>query len=98
MKVNPIGSYYAYKARLDDAEKEGKPTMRLQFVVARLKKRVDQCQHFIKKHNLKDNEAIRTAAYRFVLNNPKTHTALFKFSSFEEIDSMVGISGNRLSQ
>jgi aryl-alcohol dehydrogenase-like predicted oxidoreductase len=97
MKVNPIGSYYAYKARLDDAVKEGKPTMRLQLVVSRLKKRVNQCQNFIKKHNLHDNEAIRTAAYRFVLENPKTHTALFKFSSFDEIDSVVGISGTRFS-
>jgi len=97
MKVNPVGSYHAYKARLEDDEKEGKPTKRLQLSVARFKKRVDECQPFLKKHRLTDNEAIRSAAYGFVLNTPKTHSALFKFSTFKEIDSVVGVSGTRFS-
>ena len=38
MKVNPVGSYHAYKSRLEEAEKKGQPTERLQGVVARLKR------------------------------------------------------------
>jgi len=97
MKVNPVGSYHAYKSRLEEAEKEGKPTERLRDVVDRLKKRVDLAQDFIKKHNLTDTEAIRSAAYRFVLDNQNVHTALYNFSNFDEVDSLLGVSGTRFS-
>lgn len=97
MKVNPVGSYHAYKSRLEAAEKEGKPTERLRGVVDRLKKRVDLAQDFIKKHNLTDNETIRSAAYRFVLDNKNAHSALFNFSNFDEVDSLLRVSGTRFS-
>jgi predicted aldo/keto reductase-like oxidoreductase len=97
MKVNPVGSYHAYKSRLEEAEKKGQPTERLRGVVDRLKKRVETAQDFIKKHNLTDSEAIRSAAYRFVLNNKNAHSALFNFSNFDEVDSVLKVSGSRLS-
>ncbi len=97
MKVNPVGSYHAYKERLEEAVKEGRSTERLKSLVARLKERAGQAQDFIKKHNLTDNEAIRSAAYRFVLDNGNVNSALFNFSNFEQVDSMLGISGTRFS-
>jgi predicted aldo/keto reductase-like oxidoreductase len=97
MKVNPVGSYLAYKARLDKAEQEGKASDRFRAMVERMKKRADKCQDFIQKYKLTDNDAIRTAAYRFVLNHPDVHSSLFNFSNFEQIDSVVGISGSRLN-
>ena len=69
MKVNPVGSYHAYKARLEETEKQGKPNAWLQGIVERLKGRLKLTEDFIKKHKLTSNEAIRTAAYRFVLAN-----------------------------
>ncbi|MCK4763851.1 MAG: aldo/keto reductase [Candidatus Aminicenantes bacterium] len=97
MKVNPVGSYHAYKERFEEAEKKGQPTERLKGLVARMKKRAGQARDFIKKHNLTDNEAIRSAAYRFVLDNKNAHSALFNFSNFEQVDSMLGISGTGFS-
>ncbi len=97
MKVNPVGSYLSYKSRLEESEKGGKTNERLRKMVDRMKKRADQCQEFIQQHKLTDNEAIRAAAYRFVLNHPGAHSSLFNFSNFELIDSVVGISGTRLS-
>jgi predicted aldo/keto reductase-like oxidoreductase len=97
MKVNPVGSYHAYKARLEEAEKKGEPTERLQGVVARLKKRVELAQDFIKKHRLTNNEAICSAAYRFVLDNKDAHCALFHFTNFDQVDSVLSVSGTRFS-
>ena len=97
MKVNPVGSYHSYKSQLEAAEKGGKPTDRLRGVVERLKKRVDLAQDFIRKHKLTDNEAIRSASYRFVLSNKNVHCALYHFSNFDEIDSLLAVSGTRFS-
>lgn len=97
MKVNPVGSYHAYKASLEEAEKAGQQTGRLKSIVARLKKRVDLAQDFIQKHKLDNNEAIRSAAYRFVLDNKDAHCALFNFSNFDQVEGVVGVSGTRLS-
>ena len=97
MKVNPVGSYHAYKANLDEAEKGGKSNPRLRGIVERLKNRLKLTEDFIKKYNLTSNEAIRAAAYRFVLANKNAQVALYNFSSFDEVDSVVGISGTRLS-
>jgi len=97
MKVNQVGRYNAYKANVEKAIKEGKPTKRLEGVVARLKKRVELAQDFIKTHKLTSNEAIRSAAYRFVLNHKKVHTALFNFSNFDQIEGMLSVSATRFS-
>jgi predicted aldo/keto reductase-like oxidoreductase len=98
MKVNPVGSYLAYKANLDKAKREGKPTKRLEAFVARFKKRADQAQGFINKNRLTTNEEITRAAYRFALNHPHADTALFNFTTFEQIDTLLGASGTGLSK
>ncbi len=97
MKVNPLGSYYAYKVSLEEAQKNEEPAERLREIVARMKKRVDQAQDFIKKHQLTNDEAIRSAAYRFVLDNKDAHCALFHFANFDQIDNLLSISGTRFS-
>lgn len=99
MKVNPVGSYYAYKARLDESiKKNGKPNARLEGIVKRLQGRLKSTEYFIKKYHLTSNEDIRAAAYRFVLANKNVSTALYNFSNFEEVESVLAVSGTRLSK
>ncbi len=100
MKTNPIRSYnnmklwlersrYSKGKELSDEEKEN---------VARMEKKVENAQEFIKRHNLKSEKEIRDAAIRFVLSNPNVNTVCVTVLNYEEMRDYLKLSGSRLER
>ncbi len=53
---------------------------------------------YLSEDRLGDSRARREAAVHFVLENPSVSSALISFSSFDEIQDYISLSGGRLSQ
>jgi predicted aldo/keto reductase-like oxidoreductase len=64
--------------------------------VARMEKKLENAQEFIKRHNLKSDKEIRDAAIRFVLSNPNVSTVCVTVLNFEEMRDYLKLSGSRL--
>ncbi|MCP4148270.1 MAG: hypothetical protein GY757_11020 [bacterium] len=99
MKINPVGNYDSYKSKLQEAIDKKRPTEKIRQRMEQFEKRLGKSADFLKKNNLKleDRAGIRSAAYRFVLDNKNAHCALYNFSNFQQIDNVLGISGIALS-
>jgi predicted aldo/keto reductase-like oxidoreductase len=100
MKTNPIRHYNSMKLwlernrhsqgkKLSEEEKES---------VARMEKKVERAQDFIKKYNLKSEKEISDAAIKFVLNNPNVHTVCATVLNYDETRAFLNLSGSRLEQ
>jgi aryl-alcohol dehydrogenase-like predicted oxidoreductase len=97
MKTTPIVKYYVVKGRVEQMEKEGiKIPAFYQEGLARYKQKADLAEKFIKKHNLKNPEEIRTAAIKFVLSNPNVNTVLCSLQTYEEMERTLALSGKKL--
>jgi aryl-alcohol dehydrogenase-like predicted oxidoreductase len=98
MKTNPVGGYFSVKEGIARLEKEGKDIPEFyQKGLAKFKKKYEQAEGFLKKHNLEDPEEIRKAAMKFCLNNPNVNTICVSFRNFDDVAKYVGISGTRLT-
>lgn len=98
MKTNPVRSYTFFTEMIEKLEKEGKQTAIIKALLPRIKKKADKADFFIKKYNLQNNNEIRDAAIRFVLNNQDVHSACITFQNFDEVESYIRLSGSRLSE
>lgn len=97
MKSNPIGRYYETKSRMEQMKKDGKEIdKRTQKYMERMKETAAKAEVFIKKHNLLNPAEVRDAALRFVLNNQEAQVLNLAFSSFEDIENMLKLSGTHL--
>ena len=98
MKTNPIRSYNYLKEWLDRARtSKGKElTDKDRENLARMEKKVENAQGFIKKYNLKSEKEISDAAIRFCLSNPNVHTVCVTVLNFEEMRNFLRLSGSRL--
>jgi predicted aldo/keto reductase-like oxidoreductase len=97
MKSDPVGRYYSMKERIEQTKKEGKEVeQRMKDYFQRLQKAADKAESFIKAHNLKNPAEVRDAALRFVLSNPNAHVLTLAFSSFEDVENLLKLSGSRL--
>ncbi len=99
MKTNPVGKYYLMDERVKKMKEEGKKVGEFYAnYMGRLKDYVDKSADFIKKYNLTNPVAVKSAAMRFVLSNPQVHAVNFAFKTFEDIDEMIKYSGGRLNK
>lgn len=98
MKSDPVGRYYEMQARVEEMKKDGKePDPRTARYLERMSETAKQADDFIKKNKLDNPVEIRQAALRFVLNEPKVDVLTLAFSSFEDVENMLKLSGSRLS-
>lgn len=98
MKSNPVGRYYGAKERIEQLKKEGREIdERTKRTFERYKQAAEKAEFFIKKHNLQNPAEIRDAALRFVLSNPNVHVLNLAFSSFEDVQNMLKLSGSCLN-
>jgi aryl-alcohol dehydrogenase-like predicted oxidoreductase len=97
MKTTPIAKYYIVKNRIEQMEKEGKKIPDFyQEGLERYKQKADLAEKFIKKHDLKNPEEIRAAAIKFVLTNPHVNTVCCSLQTYEEMDRILPLSGEKL--
>ena len=99
MKVNPVRTYNEMKAWLDKRgpKIEKKQRQELQADFAKLQKKVDNAQEFIRRYDLKSDKEIRNAAIRFVLSNPNVHTVCYTLQNYTEAQEFLKLSGSRLN-
>jgi predicted aldo/keto reductase-like oxidoreductase len=98
MKTNPVRSFIFMKEMAEKLEKEGKPGGYYRFILPRLKEKADKADFFTKKYHLQNNNEIRDAAIRFVLNNQDVHSACITFQNFDDVNNYIKLSGGRLNE
>lgn len=97
MKTNPVRSYNHMKEFLERQKSRGRElNEQNRENMARMEKKLENAQEFIKRHNLKSDKEIRDAAMRFVLSNPNVSTVCVTVLNFEEMRDYLKLSGSRL--
>jgi len=97
MKINPYGNYHRLKGYLERAEKQGKeihPAYKEMY--EKFKAKTERASGFFARYQLSGAEEIRAAAIRFCLNNPHVSTVCRAFRSFEDVETLIPLSGTRL--
>jgi predicted aldo/keto reductase-like oxidoreductase len=98
MKSAPVAIYYTLKSRVEALEKDKKPVNPLYADgLARYKEKFEAAQEFIKAHNLQNPDEIRDAAVRFVLGHPGVHTVCYQTQTYDALNTIVRLSGTRLT-
>jgi predicted aldo/keto reductase-like oxidoreductase len=98
MKTAPVAIYYSLKSTVERLEKDKKEIDPLYVDgLRRYKEKFEAAQEFIQAHDLKGPEEIRDAAIRFVLGNPSVHTACFQTQTYEALNTILRLSGTRLT-
>ena len=97
MKTNPVWEYVEFKEYMDSLKESGKEIP--EWLVKRVdlyKERVDQSEDFKRKYDLKTFDQVRDTAIKFVLSHPAVNTVTFSFSSYDQINSYIALSGKKL--
>ncbi|MCP4148891.1 MAG: twin-arginine translocation signal domain-containing protein [bacterium] len=98
MKSNPVGAYYELKGRMERDKKAGRESNpRREHYFKRLEAVANKAHGFIKQHKLQNPQEIREAAFKFVLGNPDAHVLNIAFKSFEEVETLLKLSGTKLA-
>ncbi len=98
MKTTPIAIYYSLKSRVEALEKDKKEINPLYADgVKRYHEKFEAAQEFIRTHGLNSPEEIRDAAVRFVLSDPRVHTACLQTQTYDALEAILRLSGTRLS-
>jgi predicted aldo/keto reductase-like oxidoreductase len=99
MKVNPVGSYYSLKARLEEMKTQGKPiSEQYQAILKTLADKTARAEKFIKEYQLQNPNEIRDASIKYCLNNPGVNAVCCSFRNFDDIDKYLPLSGQRLTE
>lgn len=98
MKSNPVYLYSIFEGRMAKIEEEGKEADEFtQAYYDKYKIMNEQAKNFFANYGITDEKEFRNAASRFVLSNPKAHTTIWDFQSFDDVENMLGLSGQRLN-
>lgn len=98
MKTNPVGGYNMLKEQMETLKREGKKVPPVyNMIMPRYKLKADKADAFLKEHNLQNNNEIRDAAIRFVLNNQDVNAVCISFQNFDDVKNYVKLSGMRLT-
>lgn len=94
MKSDPLGRYFEMKERIEQMKKSGEEIDdRTKSYMARMEDTAKQAEAFLKKNNLKDPGEIKSAALKFVLENPKVNTLNLAFNNFDDVRNLLKLSG-----
>ncbi len=94
MKSDPLGRYFEMKERTEQMKKSGEEIDdRTKSYMVRMEDTAKQAEAFLKRNNLKDPGEIKTAALKFVLENPKVNTLNLAFNNFDDVRNLLKLSG-----
>ena len=98
MKSNPVHLFDIFVARRDKMIVEGREVdMYTQVYYDKYKKMYDAAESFFSTYGINNEKEFRDAASRFVLSNKKAHTTIWDFQNFDEVERMIGLSGQSLT-
>jgi predicted aldo/keto reductase-like oxidoreductase len=98
MKANPVQLYMMLADRIKKSEEAGEePNEYTLGFYEKYKTMTEQARDFFKGYGAVTDEELMAAATRFVLNNPKAHTICFNFNNFNDVQTILGFSGQRLT-
>ena len=99
MKVNPVNFYASAKSMLDEAEKNNRDLS--EEVLNDLREYenwVQKAETFKTKYGLLSEQDVRDASIKFVISNPAISAVCPSMNSFDELETFVRLSGERLSE
>jgi len=96
MKTNPVGKYYMMKGMAEQMKEEGKdiPSY-FDDLLIRLQERANKADTFRQKYNLTNDNEVRDAAIKFVLNHPNVNSACVTITNFDELETYTALSGKK---
>ncbi|MFC1538997.1 aldo/keto reductase [Candidatus Latescibacterota bacterium] len=98
MKTAIYNYYISIKTQIEKDIKEGaEVTEQRKRSLLAWGQNLEQAELFNKKYNLTGEDEIKNATIRFALDNPDADSVLVSFSSFEDIDKYLALSGKPLS-
>ena len=99
MKSNPLSKLDMIKAYFEKFEKDSISIPKwITDVVDKFTIYGDQLKNYAKDHNLKSEDRIlRDISIPFVLENSKVSTVLYAFLNFNDIESVIPLSGKKLT-
>ena len=98
MKTSPVTTFNNIKARVDQLKKEGKDVHPFyQEGLIRYTEMLDKGKDIMKKLDLENPKEVRGAAIRFCLDNPHVNTVCCSMKTYDDLEWMVRLSGEKLS-
>ncbi len=98
MKSNPVHIFNIFENRMDRLAGEGKEADPfLQAYYDKYKLMDEQAKTFFARYGVSSESELKSAASKYVLSNTLAHTTLWDFQNFEEVDNMLGLSGQKLT-
>jgi len=95
MKSNPIKRYAEAKKTLQNPEDKNESQINF---AKKYMDFSDQMLAYFEENNLKSNDdTFRDLAIPFVLSNPHVNTVIYSFRNFSDVDTVVSLSGKKLS-
>ncbi len=99
MKSNPVQLFNVFEDRMLKINESGKEADEItQAFYDKYKIMNEQAKSFFGNYGINDEKEFRDAASRFVLSNKKAHTTIWDFQNFDDVDRMLGLSGQELSK
>ena len=98
MKSNPVKLYSIFEERMARIKEAGKEADKYtQAYYDKYSIMNQQAKSFFAEYGISDEKEFKNAASRFVLSNPKAHTTVWDFQNFDEVENMLGLSGQKLT-
>ena len=99
MKSNPVQIYQMLDARMQQTKEAGKePNEYVQKFFDKYQKMNINAKSFFEQYGVVGDEEMMEAATKFVLNNPKAHTIIWAFYNFNDVKSVLPLSGQKLTK
>lgn len=104
LKVDPFDPANPTESQSRLIERYKSRGMSEEQIIQRMERRVERQQEthdktkpFLDSHGIQTEDQLKQASIQWVLNNPDMQTVCVSFSSFEQIDKIIPVSGTTLS-
>lgn len=99
MKSNPVQIFGMLENRMEKMAEEGKDVDEYtQAFYDKYKIMNEDAQSFFAEYGLNNEKDLSKAAWRYVLSNPKAHTTVSDFKNFDDVENILQLSGQKLTQ
>jgi uncharacterized protein len=99
MKTNPVAVYNRAKVSQDSQLERGRKISDTRIkLMEDYKNWITKAEEFKKKYGLKSENDVRDAATKFVLSNPDVHAVCPTMNTFDELETFVKLSGQKLRE